>query len=614
MKFTKLLSVLAMAAGVIGAASMASSCDKDKGPSEVAKGTVSGTVTNNLGTPLIDVEVSVKGTEIKTLSLVDGTYTLSDVPMTDQTIVFTKNGYAMATVPLKKDKFADGKAAGIDAMMEVSNATIKGRCIDAKNANAPMAGVTVKLNGATTITTAADGIFSFDNLTIDEYTVSLSAPECVDITKTVSAAQFTGDFVVDLGDIRMGAKEVLPWMTAADLKTVDVWHYNEYRGGKNGDDYPHFDWSTDFMGTLTGWMGCWEEQNEGSTIQIRNNPDNGERNNPADLENFDSYLVGRKKITADNCKMYLKVRTHSESDPTRWAVKVVDLSQADPDAVMVGEVHELASSNYSNPDYEFDLTPWVGKEIAIAIGIYRTDTGNFWRQLVIRRMAFAATAPSEWGYLPGTPVDGLHEDYKMTQEMVRSTMPVTEFNEFTGLPQDGWTDEDGPGKYRNAYAKYRGVGHFAAFWSCMPIRKDNEPQAGEGFIIKTNGGGTPVSTEAPQSYFYAKFAIAAGHNTIVLKARNFSDNPTYFKLTAITEDCSVVKNITPTATTGVAAADGCWKFSNQNGGADDVDAYSTFTYDLSEFNDKNVVVALAVFKGEDNGDENKLSIYSVSIK
>ena len=99
MKFTKLLSVLALAAGIFGAASMASSCNKDKEPAEVAKGTVTGTVTNYFSTPLIDVEVSVRGTEIKTKTLVDGTYTLSDVPMTDQVIDFTKEGYATANVP-----------------------------------------------------------------------------------------------------------------------------------------------------------------------------------------------------------------------------------------------------------------------------------------------------------------------------------------------------------------------------------------------------------------------------------------------------------------------------------------------------------------------------------
>lgn len=241
------------------------------------------------------------------------------------------------------------------------------------------------------------------------------------------------------------------------------------------------------------------------------------------------------------------------------------------------------------------------------------DRRRYWKQLVLRRIDFASEAPSEWGYLPGDAVEGL-DNYKLTKQMVRSTMPVTEFNEFTALPQDGWTDIDGPEKYRDAYAKYREVGHFAAFWSCMPIEKDNEPQASEGFVMKTRGGGTRVSTTEPESYFYAKFAVSAGHNVLNLKARNFSsENPTYFKLTAITEDCTV-KHLTPNTEVGEAADNGCWKFIHENGSADDPDAYATFSYDLSEFNGKNVVLALAVFKGEDNGDENKLCIYNISIK
>lgn len=148
----------------------------------------------------------------------------------------------------------------------------------------------------------------------------------------------------------------------------------------------------------------------------------------------------------------------------------------------------------------------------------------------------------------------------------------------------------------------------------MPVQKDNEPQAGEGFVMKTRGGGTRVSTTDPESYFYAKFAIAAGHNNFTLKARNFSSvNATFFKLTAITED-GTVKHIIPTASAGEAAADGCWKFCHEDGSADNPDAYATFSYDLSEFNGKNVVLALAVFKGEANDDENKLSIYGMSLK
>ena len=612
MKFSKILTLSTM---LLALTAMMGSCKKDDVTETVKKGTVSGVVTNNLAKPIIDVKVSIKGTDISTVTSVDGTYTLTDVPQSKQTVLFEKAGYATASSSITEASFKDDKAT-VDVTMEISCAKITGKCLDGKNGDAGMKGVNVSLNdGAKTTVTNDEGVFEFTDLTIDDYSLLFTAAGCVNVTRTVSKDQFTGDYVVTVEDVRMGAKEILRGATVDDLKKADVWHYNEYRGGKNGDDYPHFDWSTDFMGTFTSFYGWWEEQNEGTTIQIRNREEDGDWNNPADHDMFDSYLVGRKAITADNCKMYIKMRTHASSEdaPCYWGVMVVDLSAADPEAELVGGQITSSNESYTNPDHEFDLSKWIGKEVAIAIGTYRWETGNYWKQLVLRRIDFASEAPSEWGYLPGDTVEGL-DNYKMTKQMVRSTMPVTEFSEFTALPQDGWTDIDGPEKYRDAYAKYREVGHFAAFWSCMPIEKDNEPQASEGFVMKTRGGGTRVSTTEPESYFYAKFAVSAGHNVLNLKARNFSsENPTYFKLTAITEDCTV-KHLTPDTEVGEAADNGCWKFIYENGSADDPDAYATFSYDLSEFNGKNVVLALAVFKGEDNGDENKLCIYNISIK
>ena len=41
---------------------------------------------------------------------------------------------------------------------------------------------------------------------------------------------------------------------------------------KNADSYPHWDWSTDYMCTLSFW-GNMEEQPEGTTLRIRNTGD-----------------------------------------------------------------------------------------------------------------------------------------------------------------------------------------------------------------------------------------------------------------------------------------------------------------------------------------------------
>ena len=80
------------------------------------------------------------------------------------------------------------------------------------------------------------------------------------------------------------------------------------------------------------FRGDWEEQNEGTTLRIRNNEE--DRKNPADLEIFDSFVFGSKLITEDNYMMTLQIRTHSadEAAPVYYGVQVVDLTATDPKA------------------------------------------------------------------------------------------------------------------------------------------------------------------------------------------------------------------------------------------------------------------------------------------
>ncbi len=614
MKFTNVFKTLAAAMTFGVLAFGAVSCE-EKNPQETPAelGVVRGIVVAEDNTPVADANVTVE--KLSAVTAVDGSFEIKDVPVGKHTVTISKEGFADVTTTTI---FKDGVADLGEIMMYISAAVIQGKCVNAEGA--PFAGVTVNLNGGSaTQTTAEDGTYKFQGLTLQDYTLLFQAKDCVDIEKKVAADQFKAEanYVVELENVTMGAKEILPGATASMLSMVDVWHYNEYRGGKNADDYPHFDWSSDYMGTFTSWYGWWEEQNEGTTIQIRNSEADGHWNNPADLENFDSYLAGRKMITADNCKLYIKVRTHGadENSPAKWGVMAVDLTAANPEAVLIGGIRSYGSDRYTNPDEEFDLTPYIGKEIVIAIGIFRGETGNYWKQVCLRRLAFAAEQPSEWGYLPGTPVAGLDAGYKMTMEMVRSTMPVTEINEFSGISSVPRADVDGPEMYREAYKVWRKEGHFAAWWSCMPVQKDTEPFPSEGYVLKTRGGDAIVSLTNPQTYFYAKFAIASGKNKLTLNARNFSsENATFFKMTAITED-GTVKDLEPKATANTYEfVSGASKFMHEDGNPDEPEKYAKFEYDLSEFNGKNVVIALGTFKGEANGDENKLSIHSITLK
>ena len=149
----------------------------------------------------------------------------------------------------------------------------------------------------------------------------------------------------------------------------------------------------------------------------------------------------------------------------------------------------------------------------------------------------------------------------------------------------------------------------------MPVKKDPEVFPSEGYLIKTRGGNN-VSTIVPESYFYGKFAISTGKDQLTFKTRNFSSNATFFKITVIQENGTVthLQPISNTAAQAEAAADGCWKFIHQNGSSDKPNAYASFVYDLSQFDGKNVIIALGVYKGEANGDENKLVINSISLK
>lgn len=630
MKALKRISALALAALVLGTAF--SSCKKNNEEPAIETGTVSGTVTSNVGTPIADVTVSIADLNKTATTDAFGAYKLEDVTIAKHSVTFKKSGFADASVSISEKSFVNNVASKIDAVMEVACAVITGKTLDAKNQDAPLAGVTVTLNGTKKVETGADGTYRFEDLTIDDYTLSYTKAGCVPVEKKVEKAAFTGDFVVTMEDVKIGSKELLRGLTLEDIKaTANAFYYNEYRGGKNGDDYPHFDWSSDYLYTITSMSGWIEEQNEGTTIQIRNSENDGDWNNPADLDVFDSYIYGKKLITADNAKMYLKVRTHGadDADPVNFGVMVIDPTDADPEAVRIGEIRQYGNDGYTTGneydrhDFEFDLTPYIGKEIYFAIGTYRARSGDYWKQLVIRRIVFAKECPSDWGWCPGEELTNLGTNWHMTKEIVRSTMPVTELDEFTGISIMGkGEDENHPSMYRDAYHSWREQNHFAAYWACMPVHKDAEPFAGEGFVIKTNGGGTPVTLDEPQAYFYSKLPINS-KKTLYMKIRNFSiEHPTYFKVVAISEDCEV-KFLEPTVHTvgnghennfAESLGNGAWKFINEGGSQDEPELYANFEYDMSEYSGKNVIIALAVFKGDDNGDENKLSIHSIGLK
>lgn len=583
----------------------ASSCSDDEdSPADIGMGTITGVVTNGSGEPVSDVNVTVSGInedDITATTGSDGSYSVANVSRKTHAVTFSKTGWLTVSVTVTAAEFNDSGVATANATLVNASARITGIITDAKNGDAPLEDVTVSVGVAGTAKSGADGNYVVENLVADNYTVTFTKANYVTISRAVTAADFVNGIATI--NVKMGSNELLRGLTADDLASAEKWLYNEYRGGRNADAYPHWDWACNYMSTLD-FRGAWQEQNEGTTIQIRNGE--ADRANPANLDVFDSYVFGSKLITADNKILSLRLRTHNadEANPAYFGVQVIDLSEAEPAATKIGDTKTYGSGDYA--DFEFDLSNYVGKEVIVAVGIYRQATGDYWKQLVLRAIRFADRKVENWDWLPGTEVV---EGWKLTHETVRSTMPHTK-NSFTGIsPVSGNRDN-----YVDAYRAWREVAHVGAEWHFVPLKKDPEVFPSEGYLLKTRN--TPeVNTVVPEAYMYAKFSIGAGSNQFTLSTRNFGSNYTYFKLTAI-DDNGTVTHVEPSANTAqeaLAAEDGCWKFKHGDGGANNPEGYATFVYDLSQFDGKDVTLALGVYNGEANTGENKLVFHKIDL-
>jgi hypothetical protein len=595
------------------------SCKDDEQSSEDVNETssISGVVKDTQGNLLSGVTIMLKETDTKrnvedsTTSADDGSFSFSDVVATAQFLTFEKEGYSTVGITVPSSSLLEGPVT-LEAILEFANAQITGRILDAQNDNAPLSGVTVSI-GTTSLTTGDDGVFTFENLTIQDYTLTCTKAGLTTITKSLTTDMFDDSGVIDVGDISMGGVELLPGLTLYDLKSADAWYSNEYRGGYSRGG-GRIDWSTSFMSCqFFNWVGDWEMQNEGCTLRIVNDEEG--QSNPADLVNFDTFTYGRKLITEDNDIMTVYARCHQATteSPVYWGVQVIDLTADDPTVDLIGGVQEHPSSDYL--DFTFDLSSYVGKEVAIAIGHFRAQTGDYWNQFCLAHVSFAPSANEGDEYLPGTEISGL-EGWNITQEMVRSTMPNTRTH-FTGVVPSGLNVQT---KSNPAYHDLAGTGHIASEWAFQYVNKDIEPLVSEGIVIKTRSG-VDADYAIPESFWYSKFSIASGSDQMTLKVRNFDDTyPTTVKFTVIENDGTTVHFLDPSEYTAVSAGkvddgNGCWEFINNAGTTGTPDEYATFTYDLSEFDGEDVMICIGVHKGAipDKSGEQKLGIYSIDL-
>lgn len=605
----KLLTIIMLS----GAVTMfASSCDDDEGGSGTnARSSISGIINDTQGSPLEGVSVTLKETDSKreveatATSASDGSFSFGEVPATAQFLTFEKEGYSTVGITVSEKDLLAGPVT-LNPVLEYANASIRGRILDAQNGNAPLEGVTVSI-GVKTMKTGSDGTFAFEGLTLQSYVLTCAKAGCASFTKNLGIEMFV-DGVIVVDDIVMGGKELLRGLTLQDLKDAPAWYYNEYRGGY-GRGGGRVDWSTSFMSALiSNWVGNWEMQNEGCTLRIRNSGD--EQMNPADLVNFDTFTYGRKFIDENNQTMSVYARCHqaTNEEPVKWGVQVIDLSSADPTVDLIGGVQEHPSGDYKT--FTFDLSPYIGKEVIVAVGHFRAKTGDYWNQFCLGHISFAPAETKGDDYLPGSEIEGL-EGWNITKENIESIMPNTR-KDFIGYSLSGLNIQR---KSNPAYHDWAGTGHIASEWAFQYVSKDIEPTPSEGILIKTRNG-ADADYKVPESFFYAKFSMAPGHDKVVLNVRNFSSDPTTFKFTAIENDGTAhfIDPVENTAVTAEKTENGCWNFTNEKGGQDTPDDYAHFTYDLSAFDGKDVTICVGIHKGPAAGGEQKLCFHSINIR
>ena len=166
-----------------------SSCSDDDDSTKSDYGTVTGMVTDENNTPISGVAVTISDVEGSTATGADGKYSFSNAPMDKRTITFTKKDYLTTSATVLASKFDANKVASISIQMLSAAAKVMGTVTDAKNNNAPLAGVTVKL-GSLTTTTANDGTYLFESLIIDDYSITFSKTGYVAVSRDIKKAQF----------------------------------------------------------------------------------------------------------------------------------------------------------------------------------------------------------------------------------------------------------------------------------------------------------------------------------------------------------------------------------------------------------------------------------------
>ncbi len=480
--------------------------------------------------------------------------------------------------------------------------------------------VVLTVSGAAAVPSGSSASFY---LVMKPFTASAGSTVDIAVNGFVKSVTLGADLTFAAGNISRplhfnynAGADILPGRDIVALRNASKWYVNEYRAGF-GLDAGEYGNNTTFLmaAQFPDWYGRWEYQNEGCTLRIVDG-DADDSSKTADLTKFNSYTYGLKKITEDNRILSVYSRIHHSSrhsdDSAPWGVMVVDLNQPAPAAVPVkvldGDATIVNGTSTDYTDTWFDLGDYVGKEVIVAIGLYRQYSGYCDYQLPLAHISFGPA--KVYGHKPlatyGTEVTGL-EGWKLSLEELRSIMPNTRkvFNGNKGSLV--WSASPW-------FSVWAGTGHIASEWGLQVVRQNYcTSDCGEGFMLDTRNLAQDFST--PVSYLYSKFNIDSEHDKMSFYTRNFSSSVyTYFKITVIEAD-GTVSHLSPseyTATAAEAADNGCWKFIHESGWSGDLTKCARFDYDLSAFSGKDVVICIGLYSN--GADEQKLVFCSVNFE
>ncbi|MEW6418767.1 MAG: carboxypeptidase regulatory-like domain-containing protein, partial [Nitrospirota bacterium] len=148
------------------------------------KGTVTGKVVDaSTNQPLAGVSV-VSG-QLSATTTNTGDFTLSDIPSGSQTITFSLNGYATASVNINITAGSITDLGTITLSTSPSTGIIKGTATDTSNGQ-PLEGVTITVTGSFngSTTTGTDGSFIFTDVTPGNVTITASKTGYYSVTGT----------------------------------------------------------------------------------------------------------------------------------------------------------------------------------------------------------------------------------------------------------------------------------------------------------------------------------------------------------------------------------------------------------------------------------------------